>query len=85
VTYRLSEHARREIDRRGIPLDLLASVLEEPEQIVSERGKLKAYQSKVEIGGRVFLLRVIVDDSAHPMVVVTAYRTSKIGRYWQTR
>ncbi len=29
-----------------------------------------------------FLLRVIVDDSVDPAVVVTAYRTTKIEKYW---
>ena len=29
-----------------------------------------------------FMLRVIVDDSVAPPVVVTAYRTTKIEKYW---
>ena len=33
---------------------------------------LPAYQSKCEIGGKMFLLRAIVDDSVDPAVVVTA-------------
>ena len=43
---------------------------------------MKAYQSRCEIGGKMFLLRVIVDDSVDPAVVVTAYRTTKIEKYW---
>ncbi len=31
-----------------------------------------------------FLLRVIVDDTAKPLMVVTVYRTSKINKYWRT-
>ncbi len=64
------------------PLSLLEAVLEKPDQIVRERGVAKAYQSKCEIGGKMFLLRVIVDDSVDPAVVVTAYRTTKIEKYW---
>ncbi len=82
MKYRLSQHARQEIERRRIPLDLLGAVLENPDQIVPERGVTKAYQSKCEIGGKMFLLRAIVDDSVDPAVVVTAYRTTKIEKYW---
>jgi len=61
---------------------LLEAVLEKPDQVVRERGAVKAYQSKCEIGGKMFLLRVMVDDSVDPAVVVTAYRTTKIEKYW---
>ena len=43
---------------------------------------LKPYQSKRVIGGKMFLLRVIVDDAVDPALVVTAYRTTKIEKYW---
>jgi hypothetical protein len=82
LTYRLSRHARQEIERRKIPLAILDLVLQQPEQVVPEKGPVKAYQSKHEIGGKMFLLRVIVDDSVDPAVVVTAYRTTKIEKYW---
>jgi len=82
VRYKLSEHVRHEAARRQIPLTLLQAVLENPDQVVPERGTVKAYQSKCKIGGKMFLLRVIVDDSVDPAVVVTAYRTTKIEKYW---
>ena len=47
-----------------------------------ERGVTKAYQSKCEIGGKMFLLRAIADDSVDPAVLVTTYRTTKIEKYW---
>ena len=82
MRYKLSDHARQEIERRGIPLALLEAVLEGPDQIVPERGAVKAYQSKSEIGGKMFFVRAIVDDSVDPAVIVTAYRTTKIEKYW---
>ena len=36
-------------------------------------------------GGRILLLRAIVDDRADPAVVVTVYRTSRINKYWSNR
>jgi len=61
----------------------LEAVLGKPDQVVPEKGRVKAYQSKCEIGGKMFLLRVMVDDSVDPAVVVTAYRTTKIEKYWE--
>ncbi len=82
MRYRLTSHAREEIERRAIPVSWLEAVLGKPDQVVPERGSLKAYQSRRDIGGRMFLLRVVVDDTVDPAVVVTAYRTTKIEKYW---
>lgn len=85
MNFKLSGHVKEEIRRRNIPLQLLESVLENPGQIVPERGEKKAYQSQVDFGqGKVFLLRAIVNDTVDPALVVTAYRTSKISKYWRT-
>jgi hypothetical protein len=83
VKYRLSSHAQAEIGRRQIPLAVVEAIIESPDQIVPERGVVRAYQSKRDIGGKMFLVRVMVDDSIDPAVVVTAYRTTKIDRYWR--
>ena len=84
MTFALSSHTRAEMTRRAIPLDLLNSVLQQPQQVIPERAGRKAYQSQVDLGGgRIFLLRAIVDDSVDPAIVVTVYRTSKIGKYWR--
>ena len=82
MNYRLSTHARQEMERRGIPLPWVEAVLENPDQIKSERGALKAYQSKRDIGGKMYLVRVIVDDGANPALVVIVYRTTEIEKYW---
>ena len=85
MRFKLSRHAREEMQRRAIPLPFVESVLQQPQQIVPERGGKKAYQSQLDFGGgRIFLLRAIVDESVDPAVVVTVYRTSKIGKYWRT-
>jgi hypothetical protein len=84
VNIRLSNHAREEVERRAIPPALLDSVLRDPEQIVPGNAGTRVYQSRLDFGGgRVFLLRAIVDDTVDPAVVVTVYRTSKIAKYWR--
>ena len=84
VHWRLSKHARAELIRRAIPLSLIEDTIVNPQQIVPERDALRAYQSRIMWpDGRVFLLRLIVDDNIDPIVVVTAYRTSKVDKYWR--
>lgn len=69
---------------RHIPREFVEEVLQHPQQIVPERPPKKAYQSKMDFGkGRMFLLRVIVDDTEEAAIVVTLYRTKKINKYWK--
>mgnify|MGYP001584680394 CR=1 FL=1 len=58
-------------------------VLQAPEQKVPEVDDITCYQSRVEIGGKLNLLRVMVNETVNPPVVVTVYRTNKISRYWR--
>ena len=43
-------------------------------------------ESRVEMGdpARTYLIRVFVDVDREPAEVVTAYRTSKVRKYWET-
>jgi hypothetical protein len=81
----LSRHAQHEVQRRTIPLALLDSVLQQPQQIIVAASGRKVYQSQLDFGyGKIFLLRAIVADDVDPAIVVTVYRTSKISKYWRT-
>ncbi|MGB7291271.1 MAG: DUF4258 domain-containing protein [Thermodesulfobacteriota bacterium] len=83
MKFRFSKHAKQEMVRRKISSELVESVLESPQQIISEKGSMKAYHSQIDFGGgKIFLLRVIINDNFEPPVVVTVYRTSKIEKYW---
>ena len=64
MNFKLSRHAKEEMQRRAIPLALLDSVLQHPQQVIPEWGGKKAYQSHLDFGGgKFFLLRAIVDDT----------------------
>ena len=84
MNFRLSAHARKELDRRQISLALLEDVLSHPEQKVPGHEEILCYQSRVTIGGKPYLLRVMVNETTEPLTVVTIYRTSKITKYWST-
>ena len=84
MNHELSIHVRQEMDRRGIPLAVVESVVDGPAQIIPEHGGVVCYQSKVDINHKTYLVRVMVNERAAPPKVVTVYRTSKISKYWKT-
>lgn len=83
MNFIFSNHALQELQRRGLQRNMVESVLNNPQQILEEKEGRKAYQSQVDFGvGKIYLVRVIVADNIDPAVVITAYRTSKITKYW---
>jgi hypothetical protein len=85
MEFRLSRHAEWEMARRSIPLALVRAVMDAPEQRLRDESRAGAwiYQSRLRFeDGRMYLLRVVVAEEHTPPVIVTAYRTSKVTKYW---
>ena len=84
--YRLTDHAKTEMERRGITEEQVANVLLAPEQSEPVREGREVYQSRFKLGEPIknFLIRVFVDYHRVPPDVVTAYRTSKVEKYWRS-
>ncbi len=77
--YVFSNHALQEMTRRNIGREVVAEILDKPEQILQGKEERTIYQSRVNYGeGRVYLIRVIVDVNRDPSLVITVYQTSKI-------
>jgi hypothetical protein len=84
VKYKLSRHARQEMERRKISQEMVEQVLTRPQQIIPQEPGKKIYQSQLDCGdGKIFLVRVVVAEKISPPVVVTVYRTKKISKYWR--
>ena len=83
MSYELSAHVQREMERRGIPLAVVQAVLAAPSQKVPEHGVVVCFQSRVEINQKPYLVRVMVNETVTPAKIVTVYRTSKIAKYWK--
>ena len=83
MNFSFSKHVLEELDERNIPRSLVEQVLQAPEQKVQELENIICYQSRVEINGKLYLLRVMVNETVNPPKVVTAYRTGKINKYWR--
>ena len=67
----------------GIARELVERVLQSPQQMVPEVENVTCYQSRVDMNGKEYLLRVMVNETITPAKVITAYRTSKVTKYWR--
>ena len=81
----LTPHALTAITRRRPSTDLVARVLLSPEQGWEVRPKRWFLQPRTLQGTppRIYLVRILVDVDREPPEIVTAYRTSKIMKYWR--
>lgn len=79
----LTEHAQFEIARRGLSEDVVKSVALKPEQVVSSSSGRQVRQSRVQESADTLLLRVVVVEEEETLTVITAYKTSKLAKYWQ--
>ncbi len=72
------------MERRGADEAIVRRVLAAPEQRETVRLGRDVLQSRIEVDKRTYLVRVFVDVDRRPAEVVTAYRTSKIEKYWRS-
>lgn len=80
--FALSIHAKEQIERRTIDVQLVYDVLDKPEQIIQQENEA-IYQSIVAIEHKNYLLRIFVNEKVSPKVVITVYLTSKIEKYYE--
>lgn len=71
--------------RRGFEPEVVVSVARSPDQVVIDPEGREICQSRV-LSSRdhnEYLVRVVLDSSPIYTTVLTAYRTSKISKYWR--
>ena len=83
IDYILTDHAVIELSRRGLTEQDVDAVLRNPGQRLDLQPGRVVLQSKYLEGGTEYLLRVFVDIDRTLAEVVTAYRTSKVAKYWR--
>jgi len=83
MTFVFSKHVLEELKERNIPRNLVEQVLQAPQQKVPEVENVTCYQSRIDMKGKEYLLRVMVNERVNPAKVVTVYRTSKVTKYWR--
>jgi len=75
--------ADKKLKRRGISKKWVRETLNSPIQIVEGYGGRKVAHGKYMIEDKEYLLRVVYEDKDMQKVVITAYLTSQIERYWE--
>ena len=78
-------HLKEQAEERGIDIKLIEAAISNPEQIVPEVKGLKVAQNKFfdKNRNKEYLLRVIFRDEKDSRIGITAYKTSKIKKYWR--
>ncbi len=86
VDYIFTEHACLEMKRRELCEAIVVKVIEQPEQQWEVKKGRKVLQSCISMDEpkKRYLVRVFLDVDRHPPEVVTAYKTSKIEKYWRS-
>lgn len=77
--------ARRKMARRGIAESWVDEALRSPDQVVEGHGGRLVAQQRRRIRRKERLLRVVFEETQDKYVVVTAYLTSDIKRYWKDK
>ena len=73
--------ALKKINQREIPQRWIEETINRPDQ-VGYAGR-KVAQKKYFIDGKEMLLRIVFEKERTKFVVITAYLTSQIDRYWR--
>jgi len=81
--YIITDHAITELTLRRLSTEVIDSVLRNLEQRLEVRPSRVVFQSRIQESGSEYLVRVFVDIDRTPAEVVTAYRTSKVSKYWR--
>ena len=79
-----SEHAIFEINRRQIKIEDIEFLLKNPPQKIPSKKNRTIIQGKYydQKYNKEMLLRIIGEESESSFYVITAYKTSKIDKYW---
>ncbi|WP_447978468.1 DUF4258 domain-containing protein [Candidatus Nitrospira bockiana] len=78
LRFHYSKHLLEELEKRKLARELLEQVLRAPEQKTPELENITCYQSRVEISGKRYLLRVMVNETVNPPVVVPSTAPTKL-------
>lgn len=75
--------AERKFKKRGIKREWIEDAVTNPMQVVDGYGGRKVAHKKSLINDKEYLLRVIYEETEERYIIITAYLTSQIARYWK--
>ena len=78
-----TKHAKGQLKERGLSEEIVVETLLNPEQAFSQEPDVFVSQRRIKVKGKEDLLRVAFKRKGEILIVLTAYRTSKISKYWR--
>jgi hypothetical protein len=75
--------ARRKMALRRIPKSWVVEALRSPGQVVEGHGNRSVAHRRRTVRRREKLLRVVFEETEDKYIVITAYLTSDVKRYWK--
>ena len=79
----ITPHAEEQMVFRELSRERVIEVATNPQQIVPASMGRSVAQSRYNVRGKDYLLRVLIEDRADERWVITIYPTSKVGKYWR--
>ncbi len=83
IEYTISKHCLEQINLRSITEDEISRIIKNPDSIIKQDEEITVYQALTN--DKMFLIRIFVNILKHPNLVVTAYKTSKIDKYYENK
>ena len=83
MDYKISNHCLEQIEQRGISIEDIHYVLSKPDMILRQDEEISIFQSLST--DNLFVYRIFVNIIKKPMLVVTAYKSSKISKYYEDK
>ncbi len=75
--------AKQKMIRRGVKEIWIEETLSNPDQVVEGYGGRLVSHKRFVVEGKERLLRVVYEETPSSLIVITAYLTSQLKRYWK--
>ena len=79
--FNFSLHAIEQLTKRNITQEIILLVIESSSEEKSIKEGITIYQGTIVENGKMYLIRVFVNEEKIPPLIITAYKTSKINKY----
>lgn len=80
--FEFSSHSIEQMQLRDIDPEIVLEVVRHPDTIDRKDSNQEVYQKLIMFGNnKNYLVRVIVNTSVNPKLIITVYRTSKLNKY----
>jgi len=76
-----SKHALTRMESRGISKEIALQVVNYPDSVLIQDESTTVYCKLVEENTKPYLCRVFVNSIKNPLLIITAYKTSKTEKY----